>query len=319
MKQMIDHCLTAFFMIISMAILIFMLLIIPVSWASAETVSRDRVLVIGKVTDNPKKHYQTLKPMVDYVVSKMADLGVKESKVLMASNNEQMISYLKQGKIDWITETPFSALLYQEKTGAEFLLRKWKKGVPEYHTLIFTRKDSSIQTLADLKGKVIAFEDPGSTSGYYIPASILIREGFELALLGSPKERPARKMIGYVFSGQEVNTSIWVHKGIVDAGAINNLDWNKNDHLDQALKPDLKIVYKTMNYPRALEVVRKDLDSKIKQRLKEILLSAQNDPAAKKVLRSYQKTKKFDEIDEKTWTGLKEAKDLLQIVRDKLE
>jgi hypothetical protein len=44
-----------------------------------------------------------------------------------------------------------------------------------------------------------------------------------------------------------------------------------------------------------------------------------NDPAAKKVLRSYQKTKKFDELDEKTWTGLKEAKDLLQIVRDKLE
>jgi hypothetical protein len=48
-------------------------------------------------------------------------------------------------------------------------------------------------------------------------------------------------------------------------------------------------------------------------------LSAQNDPAAKKVLRSYQKAKKFDEIDEKTWAGLKGAKELLLIVRDKLE
>ncbi len=57
---MIDHCLTAFFMIISMAILIFMLLIIPASWASAETVSRDGVLVIGKVTENPKNYPRAL-------------------------------------------------------------------------------------------------------------------------------------------------------------------------------------------------------------------------------------------------------------------
>jgi len=46
MKQMIDHCLTAFFMIISMVILIFFLLIIPTSWASAAAVSGGQVLVI---------------------------------------------------------------------------------------------------------------------------------------------------------------------------------------------------------------------------------------------------------------------------------
>ena len=57
MKQMIDHCLTVFFMIISMAILIFLLLIIPASWASVETVSRDQILVIGKVTENPGQRY----------------------------------------------------------------------------------------------------------------------------------------------------------------------------------------------------------------------------------------------------------------------
>ena len=50
-----------------------------------------------------------------------------------------------------------------------------------------------------------------------------------------------------------------------------------------------------------------------------LLIGKVSDPAAKEVLRSYQKTKKFDELDEKTWAGLKEAKELLQIVRDKLE
>jgi hypothetical protein len=51
MKQIIDHCLRAFLMILSMIFLIFLLLIIPKSVASATTLSRDPVLVIGKAND----------------------------------------------------------------------------------------------------------------------------------------------------------------------------------------------------------------------------------------------------------------------------
>jgi phosphonate transport system substrate-binding protein len=105
-------------------------------------------LVIGKVTQNPKKQYKKLKPMVDYVVKQMKDLGISQTKVLMTKDNRQMVSYLKQGKVDWVTETAFSGVLFQEKAKAEILLRKWKKGVPEYHTVIFTRKDSGINKLA---------------------------------------------------------------------------------------------------------------------------------------------------------------------------
>jgi len=85
MKQMIDHCLTAFFMIISMAILIFMLLIIPASWASADTVLRDRVLVIGKVNDPAAKEvlrsYQKTKKFNELDEKTWA--GLKEAKDLL--------------------------------------------------------------------------------------------------------------------------------------------------------------------------------------------------------------------------------------------
>lgn len=105
MKQIINQCLVAFFMILTVIILVFLLLIIPTSLASAETVSRDQILVIGKVTENHKKHYKTLKPMADYVVAKMVDLGMKETKVLMAKDNKQMISYLKQEKSEHLDQT----------------------------------------------------------------------------------------------------------------------------------------------------------------------------------------------------------------------
>jgi len=44
MKQIINQCLVAFFMILTVIILVFLLLIIPTSLASAETVSRDQML-----------------------------------------------------------------------------------------------------------------------------------------------------------------------------------------------------------------------------------------------------------------------------------
>ncbi len=139
-----------------------------------------RVLVIGKVSVNPKKHYRYLKPIADYAVSRMGDLGYTRAKVLMAKNNRQMIRYLRRGIVDWVTETPFSSMILKDKAGAELLVRKWKKGVPEYHTVFFTRSDSGIETLADLKGRTIAFEDSGSTTAFYIPAETLIGQGLEL-------------------------------------------------------------------------------------------------------------------------------------------
>ncbi len=122
---------------------------------------RQSTLVIGRVSNNPKKHFKRLKPMVDYVVSHLKDLGITRGSVLMAKNNRQLIQYLKEGKLDWVTETVFSALIFSEETGAEIIARRWRKGVPEYFSVFFTRKDSGIASLGDLKGKTIVFEDPG--------------------------------------------------------------------------------------------------------------------------------------------------------------
>jgi phosphonate transport system substrate-binding protein len=278
-----------------------------------------RTLVIGKVTENPKKLYRYLKPMVDYAVKHMQDLGFTDGKVLMCKDNRQMISYLRQRKVDWITETPFSAAIFEKKAGAEIFLRKWKKGVPEYHTVFFTRKDSDIFTLSDLKGKTIAFGDSGSSTAFFIPAAVLIHEGLTLTQLATPREKPPGEMVGYAFSGQEINTATWVYRGVTAAGAFNNIDWEKDDHVRKFFREEMRIFHKTKSFPRAVEVVRKDLDPRVKQRLKSILLNAHNDPEAKKVLHFYQKTKKFDELDEKSLAERDEVRLLLKIVQSELQ
>ncbi len=249
----------------------------------------------------------------------MGDLGITEGKVLMARDNRQMIRYLRRGKVAWVTETAFSAVIYEQKAGAEILVRKWKKGVPEYYAVFFTRTDTGIESLTDLRGRVVAFEDPGSTTAFFVPASLLLDQGLELVQLESPREKPAPDEVGYVFAGDEINISTWVHKGLVDAGAYNNLDWITEDHTPSLFRESMKIFYQTQPFPRAVELVRKDLDTAIKRRLKSILLQSGDDPKARSALKAYQKTTKFDELDEAAKAGLERARRITATFHSRLE
>ncbi len=39
----------------------------------------DHVLaVLGRISDDPKAHYEQLQPLLDYVVARMHDVGIKE-------------------------------------------------------------------------------------------------------------------------------------------------------------------------------------------------------------------------------------------------
>ena len=80
-----------------------------------------------------------------------------------------------------------------------------------------------------------------------------------------------------------------------------------------------KIIFESKPFPRALELVRRDLDPRIKQRLKNVLLEAHNDPEAKAALNAYYKTAKFDELDNKARAGLEEVRKILKIVREELK
>ena len=67
------------------------------------------VLVLGRVSDDPKSHYDQLKPLLDYVVPRMANVGIRSGRILMAKDLQQMTSYLRRGQVDWINETAGNA------------------------------------------------------------------------------------------------------------------------------------------------------------------------------------------------------------------
>ena len=277
------------------------------------------VLVIGRISDDPKTHYEQLKPLLDYVVPRMRDVGIREGRILMARDTQQMTSYLRRGRVDWVTETSGTAMQLQKRSAARPLVLTERGGVSSYHSVFFARKDSGIDSLADLKGHSIAFQSTASTSAYIVPASALIDAGLNLEILLSPMDRPTPDSVGYVFARSELNISAWVHKQLVDAGVFSSLDWADERRMPPAFRPDMKIIYETPDYPRALEMVRGDIDPKVEARLREVLLQAADDPDAREAMALFFRTTRFLPIDAASRQGLERLRDGAARVREHVE
>lgn len=290
-------------------------------WVGALAAARadDGVLVLGRISDDPGAHYEQLKHLLDYVVPRMADVGIREGRVLMARDAQQMQSYMRRGRVDWVTETAATAMMLAERAGAVPLLMTERDGVAQYHTLYFVRNDSPVRTLDDLRGRSIAFQNRFSTSAYYVPAVELLERGQRLEVLLSPMDRPAPDSVGYLFGRSELNISSWVHKGLVDAGVMSNLDWTNPKRVPPSYRRDFRIVRETPAYPRALEMVRGDLDARIAARLREVLLGAADDPDAREALLRFFKTTRFVPLDAGTDHALAHLRKGVQRVAKEVE
>ena len=287
--------------------------------APASAAGDERVLVLGRISDDPKAHYEQLKPLLDYVVPRMKDVGITEGRVLMARDPQQMMSYLRRGKVDWVTETPGTGLLLADRAGARPLLLTERSGSREYRSVIFTHRDSGITDLAQLRGHTIAFQSPSSTSAYLVPAMALLERDLPMALMVSPLDEGDARSVGYVFANTDANLGAWVHKRLVDAGGFSDQDWSSLQQVSEAFRRDLVIIHTTGPVPRAMELVSADMDPKVAARLKEVLLGASEDPQARDALRQFFRTTGFYEADEETRRALEALRRGARDVREALE
>lgn len=277
------------------------------------------ILVLGRISDDPNAHYAQLKPLLDYVVPRMRDVGITEGRVLMARDAQQMASYLRRNRVDWVTETASTAVQLQQRAAARPLLLTERNGVSRYHTVFFARKDSPIRSLQDLRGHTLALQSTASTSAYMVPMTELLDARLSPEILLAPSDVPSPDRVGYVFARSELNIASWVHKGMVDAGAISSLDWDDPRRVPDAFRSDFRVIHETHPYPRALELVRAGIEPQVEARLREVLLQAADDPAARDALKLFFNTSRFLALDPESEQALDALKKGVQRVRAEVE
>ncbi|SEL94547.1 phosphonate transport system substrate-binding protein [Roseovarius azorensis] len=135
-------------------------------------------------------------------------------KLFTPADYDGVIQGLLGGTIDmaWLGASAYAKAYLTDPEAVEPIMVKTNMDKSYgYYSVGFARKDSGITSLEDMKGKVFAFGDPNSTSGYLIPAIEIPAE------TGASME--SGDYFGEVkFTGGHEQTIVAVANGDVDAG-----------------------------------------------------------------------------------------------------
>lgn len=213
---------------------------------------------------NPEQLAGDVKPVVAHLEK---ELGVT-IKYFVATNYAAVVEALRNKTADMGFMGPLQYVMAHHYAGAEPLLGEVYQGKPNYVSKIFVRKDSGIATLADLKGKSIAFTDPISSSGYLYPMDLFRSEGL---LTSDPGEFFKR----HYFAGGDEQAIRAVFNGFVDAAAIGQFAYS-------LLRPEERgqviSIADSKPLPSHCIVVRQGLDPVLKDGLQNALLALQDGP-----------------------------------------
>jgi len=139
-----------------------------------------------------------------------ASLGVPV-KLFTPADYDGVIQGLLGGTLDmaWLGASAYAKIYLTDPAAVELALTKQNlDGSTGYYSFGFARKDSGITVIEDAKGKVFAFAEPNSTSGYLVP-------GAELTAAFGPLDQFFSEV---KFSGGHEQTIVGVANGDFAAG-----------------------------------------------------------------------------------------------------
>jgi phosphonate transport system substrate-binding protein len=108
-------------------------------------------------------------------VAMEAELGVPV-KLFTPADYDGVIQGLLGGSLDyaWLGASAYAKVYLTDPESVDVMLTKQNvDGTTGYYSIGFAKADSGITSMDDAKGKIFAFADPNSTSGYLVPAAEL--------------------------------------------------------------------------------------------------------------------------------------------------
>jgi phosphonate transport system substrate-binding protein len=231
-----------------------------VCWNVARAQARElRVVFIAY--ENPDQLLEDVRPVVAYLEGKLG----RKVRPFVATDYAGVVEALKNETADVGFMGPLQYLLAHEQAGAQAILGEVYNGQPWYVARIFVRKDSGIRTLADLRGKTIAFVDPLSSSGYLYPL-----EAFRRAGLIAKREEAEQFFRKIYFAGGDEQALRAVLNKFVDAAGIGQYSFAM---LRPEERDEVTFIGESPRIPSHCVVARKGLDAASVGAIQDALLA----------------------------------------------
>jgi phosphonate transport system substrate-binding protein len=262
--------------------------------------SSPRVLRVGFVpAENAQQVIQNAQPIVDILQNR---LGI-EVQPFVSTDYTGVVEALRVNKLDIAFLTPASYVLAKSEANVKVVLKSERKGSPFYYAAIFTRADSGIKRLEDLRGKTFAFGDPLSTSANVFPRKMLSERGID----------PVRDFKQILYSGGHDATVLAVLNGKVDAGATyaNSPDSGDTAWMRYLKNPDdvkkIHAIAYSEPIPADNLVINGNLDEGLAKKIEETFLELSRDPKGKQMLRDLYQIDGFVPATDQDYDSVRQA------------
>ncbi len=224
-------------------------------------------LVLGLIpAENNEEMVQKFEPMRQYIEAK---LGTK-IKVFTATDYTGVIEGMRRKRVDIAWFGPLAYVLAEREANVEAFAVgvHAETGQSTYRSIFIVPEGSPAQSIADLKGKNVAFVDPASASGGLIPTYMVKKETGMM-----PKEFFGK----FIYAGSHDAAEMAVKNKMVDAAVDNDITHARLLKQGLITKQSNRILLQSDPLPGAPMAYRKDLPEATKAKIRDAFFNAHLD------------------------------------------
>ncbi len=225
-----------------------------------------------------------------------AKLG-KKVKLVVTTDYSSMIEAMRFGRLELGYFGPLSYTLAKSKADIEPFAARMKKGSTTYHAVLIGNKAAGIATLADVKGKQVAYGDIASTSSHLIPKKMLLDGG--LATKKDYKEN---------FLGAHDAVALAVQNGNAQAGGLSQPIFKSLVERGIISLDKVKVLQVSKPYPQYPWAMRSDLNPELKGKIRDAFINLKD----KKVLKPF-KAEGFGAMTDKHYDVIRDLSKALDL------
>lgn len=195
---------------------------------------------------------------------------------LQRRSYREVMELIETGELDfaWVCGYPY--VRHRSAHKVELLAVPVFGGQPTYRSYVIVNADSSHRSMRDLQGRVFAYSDPDSNSGYLAPRAILQDIG----------ARPDQFFRLTFFTYSHAETVEAVAKHMADGGAVDSYVWDFLQRIRPELTNRTRVIARSQPFGFPPVIAGTAVDGQIGATMRAALLEMHHDPTGAELLKA---------------------------------
>lgn len=185
-----------------------------------------------------------------------------------------VIEMLRTGELDFSWVCSYSFVQAWDASLVDLIAAPVFRGKPLYRSYIIVHRDSSIRALADLKGKVFAFADPESSSGFLIPRAMIQDIG----------ENPDSFFRTSFFTWDHGQAMEAVAEKVADGASVDSYVWEFMAATRPQFAAQTRVLQRSAEFGFPPLVARRGIPADLRERFTETVLGMSKEAEGQRML-----------------------------------